>query len=92
MAVLPGHQRRGIGTRLIEEATGRLKAIGCPFVIVVGHPDYYPRFGFTPASARGITSEWDLPDDVFMLRVLDEPKMRGVTGLARYRHEFSTNA
>jgi putative acetyltransferase len=92
MAVLPEYQRRGIGTRLIEEGTRKLKDIGCPFVIVVGHPNYYPRFGFTPASAHGVTCEWDLPDDVFMLLVLDEAKMRGVTGLTRYRHEFSTSA
>jgi putative acetyltransferase len=89
MAVLPDHQRQGIGVRLAEAGNQRLGVAGCPFVVVVGHPGYYPRFGFRPASARRITCEWDLPDDVFMLLVLDEARMRGVSGLARYRLEFS---
>lgn len=90
MAVLPDYQRQGIGGRLIETGNLKLKDAGCPFIIVVGHADYYPRFGFRPASARGIRCEWDVPDDVFMLLILDEAKMQGVSGLARYRHEFSS--
>jgi putative acetyltransferase len=57
---------------------------------VVGHPTFYPRFGFKPASTYRIMCEWDLPDEVFMVVVLDPAKMSGVTGVARYRHEFST--
>ena len=90
MAVLPGHQRRGIGSRLVEAGNARLKERGCPFIIVLGHPSFYPRFGFRPARAIGVTCEWDVPDDVFMIAVLDEHRMRGVSGLARYREEFST--
>ena len=92
MAVLPEYQRQAIGTKLVETGNEKLKAVGYPFIIVVGHPDYYPRFGFTPASAHGITCEWELPDNVFMLLVLDEPRMQGVSGLAKYRDEFSTVA
>jgi putative acetyltransferase len=90
MAVLPEQQRRGIGGKLVEAGNRKLQETGCPFIIVVGHPDYYPRFGFTPASAYGIKCEWEVPDDVFMLLVLDQAKMQGVSGLAKYRHEFST--
>jgi putative acetyltransferase len=90
MAVLPEYQRRGIGSQLVKAGNQKLKDAGCPFVIVVGHPNYYPRFGFTPASAHGITCEWEVPDNVFMLLVLDQMKMQGVSGLAKYRHEFST--
>ena len=90
MAVLPEHQRRGIGSRLVEAGNRNLEDAGCPFIVVVGHPKFYPRFGFTPAVARGITCEWELPDDVFMVLVLDDEKMRGVSGLAKYRDEFST--
>lgn len=90
MAVLPAHQRRGIGSQLVEAGNARLRELGCPFIIVLGHPGFYPRFGFTPARAVGITCEWDVPDDVFMIAVLDELQMRGVTGLAKYREEFST--
>jgi len=90
MAVLPGHQRRGIGSQLVEAGNARLRADGCPFIIVLGHPAFYPRFGFTPARPMGIHCEWDVPDDVFMIAVLDEDRMRGISGLATYRQEFST--
>jgi putative acetyltransferase len=90
MAVLPDCQRQGIGSKLIEAGNRKLKDAGCPFIIVVGHADYYPRFGFRPASEHGIKCEWDVPDDVFMLLVLDPAKMEGVSGLAKYRHEFSS--
>jgi putative acetyltransferase len=92
MAVLPERQRQGIGSKLIEAGNRKLKDAGCPFIIVVGHADYYPRFGFRPASEHGIKCEWDVPDDVFMLLVLDQAKMEGVSGLAMYRHEFSSVA
>ena len=62
---------------------------GCPFVIVVGHQGYYPRFGFTPASRQNITCEWEVPNDAFMILVLNERVMRGVSGPAKYRPEFS---
>ncbi|MGH8284998.1 MAG: GNAT family N-acetyltransferase [Steroidobacteraceae bacterium] len=89
MAVLPEYQRQGIGSKLVEAGNQRLKDAGCPSVIVVGHADYYPRFGFRPASAHRIECEWEVPDNVFMLLVLDQTKMQGVSGLARYRDEFS---
>lgn len=89
MAVLPDCQRTGIGTRLVEAGNGKLRESGCPFIVVVGHAEFYPRFGFVPASTHGITCQWQVPDDVFMLLVFDPTKMDGVRGLARYRPEFS---
>ena len=90
MAVAPGHQRRGIGSGLVELGKLNLEKAGWPFIIVLGHAEFYPRFGFRPASVFGITCEWEVPDDVFMVLVLDEEKMRGVSGLAKYRHEFTS--
>jgi len=90
MAVIPERQRQGIGSKLIEAGNQNLKNADCPFIIVVGHANYYPRFGFRPASEHGIKCEWDVPDDVFMLLVLDQVKMEGVSGLAKYRDEFSS--
>jgi putative acetyltransferase len=89
MAVLPEFQRQGIGSRLIETGSQRLREAGYPFIIVLGHAEYYPRFGFKPASEYGIHCEWEVPDEVFMVLVLDELKMDGVRGLAKYRQEFS---
>jgi len=90
MAVLPEHQRQGIGARLIETGNRKIKDSRYAFIIVVGHPEYYPRFGFRPASEYGIKCEWDVPSEAFMVLILDAAKMKGVSGLARYRREFST--
>ena len=90
MAVLPEHQRSGIGSNLVELGIQKLKDAGYPFIIVLGHANYDPRFGFKPASSLGIECEWEVPDDLFMVLVLDQAKMQGVSGLAKYRHEFST--
>jgi putative acetyltransferase len=90
MAVLPEHQRQGVGSKLVRAGNQKLRDSGCPFIVVVGHSSFYPRFGFRPASSCGISCEWEVPDDVFMLLVLDQTAMQGVSGLAHYRSEFST--
>jgi predicted N-acetyltransferase YhbS len=58
--------------------------------VVLGHSTYYPKFGFQAARAYGITSQWKVPDNVFMVRVLDEQKMSGVAGQVLYRPEFGS--
>ena len=89
MAVLPARQRQGIGTLLVEAGLARLRGLRCPFVIVLGHPGYYPRFGFKRASAHGIRCQWPgVPDEAFMILVLDPAAVAGVSGVARYREEF----
>lgn len=88
MAVTPERQGEGIGSALVRAGLERLSAAGCPFVIVLGHPGYYPRFGFEPASRRGIHCRWDVDSDVFRILALDEETMSGVSGLATYRPEF----
>ena len=89
MAVLPEHQRQGIGSELIRAGIGRLKRRRRPFVIVLGHADYYPRFGFEPASIHAIRCEWEVPDDAFMILVLNKSEMWGISGVAKYRPEFA---
>jgi putative acetyltransferase len=90
MAVLPECQRQGIGGELIRAGIQRIADAGHPFVVVLGYPEFYGRFGFRPASTRGIRCAWDVPDAAFMVLVLDERRMLSVSGLADYRHEFST--
>jgi putative acetyltransferase len=89
MAVLPEYQRQGIGSRLVQAGNKQVIAEGFPFIVVVGHPAFYPRFGFRPGSASGLHCEWQLPDEVFMLLVGDEASMRGVAGLVKYPEEFN---
>jgi putative acetyltransferase len=90
MAVLPDRQRQGIGSRLIQRGLELLRDRGCPFVVVVGHPEYYPRFGFEPASKHGLVSQWEgMPDEAFMVMVLDAKVMTGAVGVARYRDDFN---
>ena len=90
MAVHPDRQRQGIGSRLVKRGLDILRDRGCPFVVVVGHPEYYPRFGFQPASGHGLASQWEgVPDAAFMVAILDTQAMAGVSGVARYRDEFS---
>jgi putative acetyltransferase len=89
LAVLPEFQGRGIGSKLVEAGLAEIRKAGPPFVIVLGHPDYYPRFGFVRASTYGIASEYDdVPDEAFMILVLDERALAGVSGVAKYRPEF----
>ena len=89
MAVLPEYRRQGIGSELIRTGIAQLKERQCPFIIVLGHPEYYPRFGFEPARRCRIRSEWEVPDDAFMILALNESEMNGVSGVARYRPEFA---
>lgn len=89
MAVRPDCQRQGIGSQLVRHGLNMLAERNCPFVVVVGHPAYYPRFGFEPASQHGLASQWEgMPDESFMVTILDELAMTGVRGVARYRDEF----
>jgi putative acetyltransferase len=89
MAVVPEYQRQGIGAELINTGIAKLSGKRCPFVVVLGHPEYYPRFGFKPARQCGIQSEWEVPDEAFMIVILNESEMQGITGMAKYRSEFA---
>ena len=89
IAVAPNHQRNGIGSVLVREGLERCKLLGCQAVVVLGHAEYYPRFGFVPASRHAIRSEYDVPDDVFMVTELEVGALRQASGLIRYDEAFS---
>ena len=89
MAVLPEHQRKGIGSLLIETALNTSRKAGHDCVVLVGHAEYYPRFGFVPASRFGLKCEYDVPDEVFMAIELRELALSGHKGIVRYQPEFN---
>jgi len=90
MAVLPDYQKQGIGKLLVTEGIRILKAQGAPFIIVLGHPEYYPKFGFKMASKHKLQCQWaEIPDEAFMVLILDEDKMKHINGIVRYREEWN---
>ncbi len=89
MAVLPDCQRSGVGTLLVRRGLELLRNRSCPFVVVLGHPRYYPRFGFERASSYGLQSQWaGVPDEAFMVQVFEPGVLPEGGGIARYRNEF----
>lgn len=89
MAVLPERQGQGIGSLLIHNGIKMLRERGAPFIIVLGYPEYYPRFGFERASRYGIHSQWsEVPDEAFMILILNRTAIVGASGVASYRREF----
>ena len=90
LAVLPEFQRQGIGSKLVQAGLVEIKKAEYPFVIVLGHPEYYPRFGFVPASRYGVVTDYDnVPDEAFMILVFDEAALAGISGVGKYRPEFA---
>ena len=92
MAVLPAQQRRGIGSALVREGLTRCKNLGYGAVVVVGHRNYYPRFGFKPAATFDLKSEYDIPDDVFMALELTPNYLQGKSGMIHYHAAFRCSA
>jgi putative acetyltransferase len=82
-------QRQGIGGQLIRSALERAIALGYRAVILVGHPTYYPRFGFTPARAYGLEAPFPVPDEVFMVLPLRPDGLDGVRGTVVYPPAFN---
>jgi putative acetyltransferase len=90
LAVVPEYQGQGIGSALVAAGLEEMRQAGQPFVVLVGHPGYYPRFGFVRASQYGIRPEYDeVPDEAFMIIVFDEEKLQMITGVAHERPEFA---
>ena len=88
MAVPPLHQRSGIGSALVRAGLDRCKELGFGAVAVLGHPQYYPRFGFLPARRFGIACEYDAPDEAFMVLELHPGYLHGAAGMIKYHEAF----
>jgi len=88
MAVLPTRQRQGVGSLLVRNGLDHCRGLGVQWVVVVGHPGYYPRFGFVPANRFGICCAYEVPDEAFMAIELGARGLEGVTGTVHYEQEF----
>jgi putative acetyltransferase len=89
LSVAPEFQRTGVGSRLVEAALRRARLLGYAYVVVLGHPPYYPRFGFVPASRFGLSYPAPVPDPVFMAIELVAGALAGSTGVVRYHRALS---
>ena len=89
MSVLPEYQRQGIGSQLVRTGLEELKTDKHEIVVVLGHPEYYPRFGFSPAGKYGINCEFEVPDEVFMALELRPGALAKTSGTVKYQPEFS---
>ena len=80
LCVRPDLQRRGVGSALVRAGLDRADARGLPLVTVLGHSDYYRRFGFEPARRHGFEPPSnDIPEGVFMVKLLSgyEERFKG---------------
>ncbi|TKI86235.1 GNAT family N-acetyltransferase [Bacillus mycoides] len=89
VSVARGHQKKGIGRKLIVAALEKAKELGYESVVVLGHPEYYPKFGFKKASDWNIKAPFEVPDEVFMVIELSENALEGVEGIVQYSSAFA---
>lgn len=88
VSVVPAFQNHGVGSALIREGLARADEKGEPLVVVLGHPDYYPRFGFVTASTMGIKPPWPVdPEEAFMAKPLSAYR-EDMVGTITYPPEF----
>jgi predicted N-acetyltransferase YhbS len=88
MAILPELLRKGIGGRLIKEGLNKARELGFDSVIVLGHKDYYPRFGFERASKWDIKCPFEVPNEAFMAIELNVGALANKSGIVEYPKEF----
>jgi len=89
VSVLPYFQKKGIGGQLIRAGHQKAVELGFHSAILLGHPEYYPRFGYKPASSWGIKTHYELPsDDVFMAVELIKGALCNVSGMVIFPVEF----
>lgn len=90
MAVVPEYQNKGIGSQLVKEGLELCQKDGYDAVFVLGHPSYYPRFGFVPSIRYGIMSEYEVPSEAFMALKLKKNSLKGRSGVIKYNIAFES--
>lgn len=89
MAVRPDLQRQGIGSGLIIEGLKACEYRGYKAIIVIGHPNYYPRFGFSSARGKGLEAPFPVPEEAFMVLELVPGSLDGIDGIVKFPPEFA---
>jgi putative acetyltransferase len=89
LAVLPELQNRSIGSLLTQAGLDECRKAGYECAVVLGHPHYYPRFGFVPSVRYHIKSEFDVSDETFMVLELKEGALQNRAGIIKYQPEFN---
>jgi putative acetyltransferase len=89
LAVAPEHQRRGVGTALVEAGLALCRQDRIRLIVVLGHQDYYSRFGFRPAHGSGLSCEYDAPLEAFMALELADGALEACAGVVRYHPAFA---
>ncbi|UCE41198.1 MAG: N-acetyltransferase [Candidatus Aminicenantes bacterium] len=89
MAVLPEFQNLGIGSQLVNTGLEKCRESGHTIVVVIGHPQYYPRFGFVPAGKKGLDLLFSVPAEAFMVCELLPNALDGIEGTVIYPPEFA---
>ena len=90
MAVLQQYQNKGIGSNLVKTGIELCKSKGYDAVVVLGHPGYYPNFGFVPSVTYGIKSEYEVPDEAFMMLELVPNSLKNHQGIIKYHELFNS--
>jgi putative acetyltransferase len=88
MAVRLEYQNQGTGSALVRSGLQACREVGAPAVFVLGHPGFYPRFGFIPASRFGLNCEYDVPDEAFMALELEPGALLGAEGVVKFHPDF----
>lgn len=88
LCVKSEYQKQGIAQALVNEGLETLAELGYPVCVVLGNPDYYQRFGFTPAHLNDITCQWDVPKEAFMIKACEPSFLENKHGLITYCSEF----
>jgi putative acetyltransferase len=89
LAVAPEHQRKGVGVALVRTGLDQCTGLGFGAVVVLGHPDYYHRFGFSSSARFGIGCNYQVAEDAFMVVELQAGFLRGASGTIKYHTAFS---
>jgi putative acetyltransferase len=88
LAVAPGRRSEGVGSALVRTGLDRCRELDCGAVVVLGHPSYYPRFGFAPSVRFGIGCTYDAPEEAFMVVELVPGYLDAASGTIRFLPAF----